>query len=100
MGFKCDICGKDFGTNKEWFEDHKKAHFYDQRSISKIVVTKIKEQNEANLKNISNAIKSGKIRIWMDFDGFICIENTKTKNMIRIEPCQDLQDFIVDDAVI
>lgn len=94
MGFICPDCGKDFGRNKEWFEDHCKAHQFDNNH-SKIIVIQ-KEQNTANLKSIQNAIKSDKIRVWMNFDGGIVFENTKTKNQIIVNSYYTMQGEIAE----
>ena len=95
MGFLCPICHKDFGLNKNWFTDHIKAHYYEQQKEKVIIVTK--EQNIANLKSIQNAIKSDKIRVWMNFDGLICFKNMKTKKEIRLVPYYDLDGEVIRD---
>ena len=95
MGFICQICNKDFGTNKDWFDDHIKAHYYDERKEETIIVKK--EQSVANLKSIQNAIKSGKIRVWINFDGLICFQNTKTKKEITINPYCDMNGEEIND---
>lgn len=88
MGFICPICNKDFYNNKEWFDDHIKAHYYDEQKEKLFVIKK--EENIANLKSIQNAVKSDRIRVWINFDGFICFQNTKTKNEIKIMPYYDM----------
>ena len=89
MGFICPDCKKDFGTNKEWFEDHRMAHQYLKTPVKKIIVRV--EEEKATLKSISNSIKAGRIRVWQSFDGEICFLNTETNNEIRFMPYYDMQ---------
>jgi len=87
MGFICQDCGKDFGNNKEWFEDHRKAHWYDSKYELKVV---IKKPQRVTLNRIKREIVSGKIRVWMDYDGYICFENASNKEMFSVNPYYDM----------
>ena len=94
MGYICPHCGKDFGKNREWFQDHTKAHVYDTQQTC-LPMTIRKEQNVANLKSIQNAVKSDRIRVWINFDGDICFENTKTKKVIHCKAYYDMNGEII-----
>ena len=95
MGFICPVCNRDFGNNRDWFNDHMKTHDSDSYIIPK-PITIVKEQNVANLKSIQNAIKSDKIRVWMNFDGKICFQNTKTGNECSFNPYYDMNGDVIE----
>lgn len=88
MGFICPECRKDFGNNREWFDDHRKAHLYDNNWTQKVIIRK---DPQATITSIKKAIESGKIRVWMDYDGYICFETASTKNMFSVNPYYDLE---------
>lgn len=50
-----------------------------------------------DLLSILQAIKSDKIRVWMNFDGKICFRNTKTGNEISVYPYYDMNGEKFDD---
>lgn len=95
--FICPKCGKSFGQNKDWFEDHLKAHILDENPPK--VLTIKKEERVANLKSISNAIKSDRIRVWVNYSGAIVFENTKTKNETCFMPYYDMDHEHFDEYV-
>ena len=99
MGFHCPDCGKDLGQNKEWFEDHLKAHKWDrQERKPTIIVTRYKRN--ADLKSIQDAIKSNRLRIWMNCNGDIVIHNMKTHKEIWIEPFYTMEGELCEDNPI
>ena len=96
MGFRCPDCGKDFGNNKEWFEDHLKAHKWDRKE-KPIPIILERYKSNADLKAIQNAIKSNKLRIWMNHNGEIIMHNMKTHNELIIEPFYTMEGELCDD---
>ena len=94
MGFICPECGKDFGINKEWFYEHIELHSYRIEPIKRIIIQV--EEQKATLKSISNSIKADRIRVWMDYNGKICFENSKTKNKIDFDPYYDMDGEKID----
>ena len=85
MGFICPDCHKDFGRNKEWFDDHLKAHKYDRNEHPLMLFATRYKQN-TDLRAIQNAVKSNKIRIWIDYDGNITLHSMETHNEIKFQP--------------
>ena len=88
MGFICPECGKSFGTNKEWFDDHLIAHRYKERPIERIII--IKEERKATLGSIANSIKADRIRIFQNGNGGIVFLDVKGKREIEFDPYYDM----------
>ena len=48
-------------------------------------------KRKVDLQSILQAIKTDKIRVWLNYDGKICFQNTKTGNEISVEPYYDME---------
>lgn len=48
-------------------------------------------KRKVDLQSILQAIKTDKIRVWLNYDGKICFRNTKTGNEISVEPYYDME---------
>ena len=51
----------------------------------------MKKKKYVNLNALSDAVEDGRIDIWTDSNGYICLFNKRTKNMIRIEQTQQME---------
>lgn len=89
MGFICPKCKKDFGTNKEWFEDHMYAHRYLERDFPRPTII-TRESKIATLSNIKKAISSDKIRVYENSNGEIVFIDTKTGSEYITMPYYDM----------
>lgn len=48
-------------------------------------------KRKVDLLSILQAIKTDKIRVWLNYDGKICFQNTKTGNEISVDPYYDME---------
>lgn len=53
-----------------------------------------------SLKSIANAVRDGRLFVFVDGNGNIIIKNTKTKNAISIESMADANDYDDDFMLI
>lgn len=92
MGFICPDCGKDFGRDKETFERHRS----ETHPVAPIRMTPHdplweyiqpktpKRRPSPNLSALVEAVKDGRIRVRVGFDGDIVFRVEKTKKEYTI----------------
>ena len=80
---RCGIRTPYMNTETEAIEAWNKAMENNQQNVT-IMRKKI------DLLSILQAIKTDKIRVWMNYDGKIVFQNTKTGNEISVNPYYDM----------
>lgn len=94
MGFVCPDCGKDFGRDKEAFEAHcSEIHPRAPMRMTPhdpmwehIRPKALKRKSSPNLSALIEAVKDGRIRVRVGFDGDIVFRVEKTKKEYIILP--------------
>lgn len=84
---KCDTRTWFFDSESEAIETWNKAMGAKEQAVPNMTILKRK----VDLQSILQAIKTDKIRVWLNYDGKICFQNTKTGNEISVEPYYDME---------
>ena len=111
MGFRCPECGKDFGTMAEL--DH---HRENNRMCSCLIrstgpdmvlehIKKVREyfgikpkrKRSVDLTAIEEAVKDGRLDIWVDGDGEIRIMNKRTGKTISVIPTRTMDNWMYEE---
>ena len=82
-GYKCDI----FQELKDLPSAEPERTAKVEEAVPNMTILKRK----VDLLSILQAIKTDKIRVWLNYDGKICFQNTKTGNEISVEPYYDME---------
>ena len=111
MGFRCPECGEDFNYMEEldYHGEHSRMCSYLIRSTGPdMVLEHIKDMRKklgikppkkrsVDLNAIEEAVKDGRLDIWVDGDGEIRIMNKRTGKTISIIPTRTMDNWMYEE---